>query len=352
MAKETPFVPVKIRCPFCAIESTQYYIKMRMYKEAVVEEDSHVAVYEWENPEFGEIRPNFYHIWHCPTCHYCDEREVFRGEDNSGGKSELIKEKLLIHSRMPNSLIANMGSNIHFENERRQVDSAILAHLLAIYAQELLSVNMRQYPKLARFYLRLAWLYREKETLALPDEAVPAGFETFKDYLNSFGESWPGMPTEESQAMDIALARYQDILNHASGADIKYEINVMNLLIAMLRRLGRNAEALRMVRGLFGAATKARQTARAAIQKNINAAKNQGVLNFAAGVVDKATELAEELSDIVFKEELPAAKEAVMKMGPVDAKTVVEKLCELKFSDITARRMGKMFEKQAAGKKK
>jgi hypothetical protein len=61
-------------------------------------------------------------------------------------------------------------------------------------------------------------------------------------------------------------------------------------------------------------------------------------------------DLVEELSDIVFKEELPRAKEAVMKMGPVDAKTVVDKLRELKFADITCRRMGKMFEKQA-GKK-
>ncbi len=59
----------------------------------------------------------------------------------------------------------------------------------------------------------------------------------------------------------------------------------------------------------------------------------------------------DELGDLVFKEELPAAKEAVMKMGPVDATTVTEKLRELKFSDITCRRVGKMFEKQAQAKK-
>ena len=350
MAKETPFVAVKVRCPFCGVESTQRYIKSRMYKEEVVEEDSHVAVYHWDNPEFAEVRPNFYHIWHCPTCHYCDEKEVFRGEDNSGGKSELIKEKLLIHSRMPNSLIANMGEKIDFNNDRYQVDSAILAHLLAIHAQELLSLNMRQYAKLARFYLRLAWLYREKETLALADENVPQGFGSFKEYLENFREAWPGITTDEATATEIALARYQDILNHAQNADVKYEINIMNLIVAMLRRNGRNADALRMLRGIFTTATKARQTARAAMQKGIDAARNQGVLNFAAGIIDKTTETVEELSEIVFKEELPAAKEAVMKMGPVDAKTVVDKLRELKFSDITARRMGKVFEKQA-GKK-
>lgn len=350
MAKETPFVPVKVHCPFCGVESTQRYIKSRMYKEEVVEKDSHVAVYSWENPEFAEVRPNFYHIWHCPTCHFCDEKEVFRGEDKSGGKLELIKEKLLIHSRMPGSLIANMGSKINFENDRYHADSAILAHLLAIHEQELLSLNMRQYAKLARFYLRLAWLYREKDSLAIADEKVPDGFGSFKEYLEGFRETWPGIPTEEAAATEIALARYQDILNHTQNADVKYEINIMNLIIAMLRRNGRNAEALRMVRGVFTAAIKARQTARAAIQKNINAAQNQGVVNFAAGVIDKATEMAEELQDIVFKAELPAAKEAVLKMGPVDAKTVVEKLRELKFSDITCRRMGIMFEKQA-GKK-
>lgn len=350
MAKETPFVPVKVKCPFCGVESTQRYIKSRMYKEEVVEEDSHVAVYQWENPEFAEIHPNWYHIWHCPTCHFCEEKEVFRGEDSSGGKLEMIKEKLLIHSRMPGSVIANIGSKINFENDRYHVDSAILAHLLAIHEQELLSINMRQYAKLARFYLRLAWLYREKDTLAIPDEKTPDGFGSFREYLESFTAAWPGIPTGEAAANETALARYQDILNRAQSTDVKYEINIMNLIIAMLRRAGRNAEALRAVRGVFTAATKARQTARAAIQKNINAAQNQGVLNFCAGIIDKATEMAEELQEVVFKEELPAAKDAVLKMGPVDANTVVEKLRELKFSDITCRRMGKMFEKQA-GKK-
>ena len=350
MAKETPFVPVKIKCPFCAMESTQRYLKSRMYKEEGIEEDSHVSIYTWENPEFAMVRPNFYHIWHCPTCHFCEEKEVFRGEDKSGGKLELIKEKLLIHSRMPNSLVANMGSNIHFDKDVYQVDSAILAHLLAIHAQELPSVNMRQFSKLARFYLRLAWLYREKTTLALADESVPAGFDSFQAYLESFKDAWPGIPVDEATAMEVALARYKDILNHAQNADVKYEINVMNLIIAMLRRSGKNAEALQMLRGVFGSATKARQSARAALQKNINASANQAILNFAAGIIDKVPDQVEELSDIVFKEELPAAKEAVMKMGPVDAKTVVDKLRELKFSDVTCRRMGKMFEKQSAKK--
>jgi uncharacterized protein (DUF2225 family) len=325
MAKENPFVPVKVKCPFCAMESTQRYIKSRMFKEEVIEEDSHVAVYTWENPEFAMVRPNFYHIWHCPTCHYCDEKEVFRGEDKSGGKLELIKEKLLIHSRMPNSLFAKMGEEIKFDKDVYMVDSAIMAHLLAINEQELLSVNMRQYSKLARFYLRLAWLYREKATLALEDEKTRVDYPTFRDYLESFREAWPEIPTDEATAMDVALQRYRDILNHAQNADVKYEINVMNLIIAMLRRAGKNAEALQMLRGVFGTATKARQTARSALQKNINPSANQAILNFAAGIIDKVPDLVEELSDIVFKEELPRAKEAVMKMGPVDAKTVVDR---------------------------
>ncbi|MCC8179374.1 MAG: DUF2225 domain-containing protein [Planctomycetes bacterium] len=350
MAKETPFVPVKVKCPFCSMESTQRYIKSRMYQPETIEEDTHVATYKWENPEFAQVRPNFYHIWHCPTCHFCDEKEIFRGEDKSGGKLELIKEKLLIHSRMPNSLISRMGSAIDYSKDVYSVDSAIMAHLLAIHEQELLSINMRQYAKLARFYLRTAWLFREKEAFSMEDSPLPVGYATFKEYLESFRAEWPGIVTEEGTAIEVALSRYQDILNHSVNADVKYEINVMLLIIAMLRRLKRNADALRTVRGVFTAATKARQVARAAMQKGIDPARNQGVLNFAAGIIDKATTMAEELGEIVFKEELPAAKEAVLKMGPVDSKTVLDKLREQKFSDITCRRMAKMFEKQAAKK--
>ncbi len=349
--KETPFVPVKIKCPFCETESVQRYIKSRMVQPDIIEEDSHVATYKWDNPEFVNIRPNFYHVWHCPTCHFCDEKEVFRGEDKSGGKLEMIKEKLLIYSRMPNSLIARLGEAIHFEHDNYSVDSALAAHLLAIYEQELLSPNMRQYAKLARFYLRTSWLFREKETLALADDNIPAGFASFAEFLQSFKEEWPDIPLDENVALEIALQRYQDILNHAANVDPKFEINVMNLIVAMLRRMGRNADALRAVRGMFTSATKARQIARAAMQKGINPAFNQGVLDFCAGVIDKATNLSEELGDIVFKEELPRAKEAVVQMGPVDAATVLNKLRELKFSDITCRRVSKMFEKQAKAKK-
>ena len=347
MAKETPFVPVKVRCPFCDAESVQRYVKSRLYQPEAVEEDSHVAAYRWENPEFAQVRPNFYHIWHCPNCHLCDEKETFRGEDKSGGKLELLKEKLLIYSRMPNSLIARMGRAIDFSRDEYAVDSAATAHLLAIYEQELLSPNMRQFGKLARFYLRAAWLFREKEALALPDSPPPQGFATYRDFLAGIGEEWPGIPLDENAALEAALARYRDILDHAANADVKFEINVMNLIVAVLRRLGRNAEALRAVRGVFATAAKARQTALAAVQKGVNAAQNQGILNFAAGVIDRATALAEELGETVFKEELPAAKEAVLKMGPVDAKTVLEKLREMKFSDITCRRLAKMFEQQA-----
>jgi hypothetical protein len=351
VAKETPFVPVKVKCPFCEAESVQRYIKSRMYQPEIVEEDSHVASYKWENPEFSHVRPNFYHIWHCPSCHFCDEKETFRGEDKSGGKLELIREKLLIYSRMPNSLIARLAAAIDFSRDDYSVDSAIAAHILAIHEQELLSPNLRQFNKLARFYLRTAWLYREKRDLSLMDGKTPGGFESFQAFLESFREEWPGMPLGEDAALETALARYRDILNHSSNADVKFEINVMNLIIAVLRRMGRNPEALRAVRGVFATATKARQTARAAVQKGINVAQNQGVLNFAAGVIDKATTLAEELGEIVFKEELPAAREAVLKMGPVDAKTVLDKLREHKFSDITCRRLAKMFEKQAQAKK-
>ncbi|MDR3211126.1 MAG: DUF2225 domain-containing protein [Planctomycetota bacterium] len=350
MAAETPFVPVKLKCPFCETESVQRYIKSRMFQNDIVEEDSHVATYKWENVEFAQIRPNFYHIWHCPNCHLCEEKEIFRGEDNSGGKLELIKEKLLIYSRMPNSLITRMGLVIDFTTDIYSIDSVIVAHLLAIYEQELLSPNMRQFSRLARFYLRLAWLYREKESLGLPDSKLPDNYATFKDFLASFHEEWPAIPLDEPTALQVALERYQDILNHASNGDVKFEINVMNLIIAIHRRCGRNAEALKMVRGVFTAATKARQTARAAIQKGVNPGPNQGILNFCAGIIDKSTTLSEELGELVFKEEFPAAKEAITKLGAIDPNSVADKLRQLKFSEITCRRVGKMFEKQG-GKK-
>lgn len=351
MAKETPFVPANVRCPVCAAESTQIYLKGKMVQPLEVEADQHVLTYKWDNPEFISVRPNFYHIWHCPHCHYSDEKEIFRGEDTSGGRLEMLKEKVLILSKLPGSILNRLGTSVRYPAEPPiLVESAINAHLLAIHIQEILSPTLRMASKIARFTLRLAWLYREREQLGLPSDPPPTGFADHESFWKSLAADWQSIPLDENQALDAAVAAYENDLNTRRTDDPKFEVNVQNLLSCLMERRGDLAGALRYTRNVFTTAAKARNGAKAAAQRGVQPEKMTALANWMNNIVDKTGERVEFLQESLFKEEFPKAKEAVVAMGKVTAQQAVEKLRELKFAEITCRRMGQMIEK-GAGKK-
>jgi len=270
-ASSDPFIVVPVRCPICERDSRQRYVKSKLYTPNTIEGDQHVIDYKWESPKYEGIRPNFYHIWHCPHCHFCDEKEVFRGEDRSGGKLELIREKLLIAARAPGSFITAMGQEIDLVREYVTLECALCAHLQATYIQEMLSPNMRQYQKLGRFYLRTAWLYREKTTWNVPEAGIPMRCRSYMDFFNSLRREWPDLPLTEEVSIEKAIANYRADLDRSKRVDdIRYEVGIMFLLSDLNRRLDRQDDALRCVRTAFQASTRKRQATRQALDSAIS----------------------------------------------------------------------------------
>ena len=352
MPMETPFINVPVPCPVCAVESTHRYLKLKMFKPGVVEDDQHVVDYVWENQEFAAVRPNFYHIWHCPHCHFCDEKEVFRGEDASGGRLEMLREKVLLLSRVKDTLLMRMGVGIGYPAEPDiVVEWAICAHLLAIHVQELLSPSLRMTAKIARFSLRLAWLYRERAMLAAPPPIPPKGFESHEEFLASLRSEWPKMPMDENEALDAAIIAYETDLSNRRTDDPKFEINVQNLLSVLFERKGDMAGAIRYTRAVFTGAAKTRNGAKAAAQRGgANSDKMNALANWMNLAVEKAVERSEKLQEIVFQAEFPRAREVLAAMGKISPEQAAAKLREGGFSETTIRRVTQMLEKAAKKK--
>ena len=154
------------------------------------------------------------------------------------------------------------------------------------------------------------------------------------------------MPTDENTAITTAAQMYELDLNLRRTDDPKFEINVMNLLSCLHERAGRLGDALKYTRTVFAAAARARNGAKAAAQRGDQPEKMLGLATWMNGVVEAAAARVEQLGEIVFKEELPRAKEAVMKMGPVTAEQVEAKLRELKFNGVTCKRVAALFAKK------
>ncbi len=352
--QNTAFVSVPVKCPICERESHQRYVKSKLFTPIEVEADQHVVEYKWESPKFEGIRPNFYHIWHCPHCHFCDEKEVFRGEDKSGGKLELIREKLLIASRAPGSFITCMGREIDLIQEYVTLESALCAHLQATYIQEMLSPNMRQYQKLGKFYLRTAWLFREKATWNVPEASAPAGTNSYEEFFSKLRSEWPDLPMSENEAIDKAIYNYHADLDRSRRVDdVRYEITVTFLLAELNRRRDRLDDSLQCIRGVFQNATQKRQATRHALDSGISKGKGtqqqiesmRSLITWLNNAIDRATNMSEQINNTIFKNEYPKARELVLTMQNPTPKQVWEKLREEKFHEVTCKRVATLFKK-------
>lgn len=353
--KSSPFVTISCKCPICGRESPHRYVKSKLYTPVETENDQHVIKYKWESPRFEGIRPNFYHIWHCPQCQFADEKEVFRGEDDSGGKLELIREKVLISSRAPYHFITRMGQVIDLVQEYIPLESALCAHLQAIYIQEMLSTNMRQYAKLGRFYLRTAWLFREKEAWNVPETNLPAEFKSYEAFFHSLKEEWPELPLNEKTALEQAIHYYQGDLDRSKRVDdVRHEITVLFLLIDLNIRVERLDDAVKLVRHAFQMATQKRSSTRHVLDGAISRGKGtaqqiesmRSLITWLNNAIERATGLSEKLNDLIFQREYPQARDLVLKMKGPDVQSVLKALREAGFHEVTCRRVGAIFNKK------
>ena len=354
-SKKSAFITVNCKCPICSRESTHRYVKSKLFTPQEVEADQHVLTYKWESPRFEGIRPSFYHIWACPACHFSDEKEVFRGKDDSGGKLELIREKVLIASKAPYSFTNRMGNAFNLQQEFVTLESSLCAHLLAIYIQEMLSPNMRQCRKLGRLYLRTAWLYREKACSRLPETDVPRGFPSLQDFLISLREEWVELPLGEEAAIRKSIFYYQADLDRSQRVDdIRHEIGVLFLLEDLHMRLGDRENALRIVRDIFQTATRKRQGTRQALDAAVSRGKGTGqqmetlrsLITWLNNAIERANDINERINDMIFEEEYPEARELVLQMSEPTVKAILGLLRNDGFHDITCRRVAAIFSKK------
>lgn len=158
---KSPFIERVARCPICGESVVNREIRARLYVEEERESDHHVKRYRWGDPDFANVHPPYHHLWHCPYCFYTDGREDF--ESAYTAFSNLVKKAapILQQARTVDGPAARLGRAIDYAH--MGFETAMNAHLLALYIQELLPEAERDAQKLARLYLRTAWLHRESK---------------------------------------------------------------------------------------------------------------------------------------------------------------------------------------------
>lgn len=353
-AKSDPFVRVTCNCPICEREALNRYIKSKMFTPVETEDDQFVLRYRWELEQHSHLRPEYYHVWHCPHCHFCDEKEVFRGEDDLSGKLDILRDRLLIEARRPDGVFVRLGQLIDSQSDELSWSSALAAHILAIYTQNQLSTNMRLTGKLARLYLRTAWLYREQghpeifASAATPDPRLT-------QELQALQEEWEGGPFDETSALRQAMENYTRELDNAGRVDnVRLEISIMLQIVALHRRLGDKPKAYEYARMVFQQCTKKRGSVRQALEgagRRNNVTERQleqlrSLAQWLQNMLERAKGLADELAQSIFRDEYPRAREIVLAMESPTPEDILLRLRKEGFFEGTCRRVAVIYKKR------
>lgn len=164
MKIESPFFMSKLECPICGTTNEFENIKVGAYAETGRETDFSPKDVIWANPDYQAINPLLYFTASCSHCFFTHEfNKEFKEWKNDNVfkmyRLKTLREKHLKKLAEPDSIIRALGSAI--DPKEHPFQSAIMKFLLGIYDEILLERPSAL--DLARYYLRVAWLFRENE---------------------------------------------------------------------------------------------------------------------------------------------------------------------------------------------
>mgnify|MGYP000963971838 FL=1 len=146
----SPFVRRKIMCPICEKESFQYSLMPNQFSVEEKEDDQHPIKLKWYNPDFQDVKPQYYVLFHCPICMFTDFEEYFT-KPQSILNFQSLRANYIKPNPTKSKILQFFKSTISYDNMNFRV--ALLAHLNAIYIYELETREQyKDIKKLARLY--------------------------------------------------------------------------------------------------------------------------------------------------------------------------------------------------------
>lgn len=230
---KTAFLEKVIPCPVCEEQGRHLYIKSKLYAPSEKESDQHIKYYTWIDPDFQGINPAHYFLWICQFCHFTDITSDYE-EPSRDLKNNTIKEHYLNMGKKDKEFVGIMAK--HIDPFHMTFETSMNMYLAAAYTQELpKDPNLRNIPKLARLYLRMAWLWREispqsSEEVVLGSigniektyKELSLNLERFQDLLGKLDESAIRRLKELNATLEQETSNpYKDMLN-AIGMTLRY----------------------------------------------------------------------------------------------------------------------------------
>ncbi len=176
MATESPFLLFRVECPICKQLNEFETIRVGAYAEEGRDTDFCPTNVKWRFPRYQGYNPLVFFIATCSNCHYSREfsntyRDWKSDTNFKTYRLKTVKPKHLDLLATTDSALKLMGEAV--DVNRYPNESAILKLHLAIFDEQLADHYSRL--DVGRFYLRIAWVYRDLESGENPSRQLIKG---------------------------------------------------------------------------------------------------------------------------------------------------------------------------------
>ncbi len=158
--EKQPFFIQEALCPVCKTKSEHYYLRDRTYTICKREDDYFISEYTWAEPGYGRYSLHAFGLWHCTNCKYTDDRKMFIQKEIQQGRAQLdyLKKELMAKKENGDPFIEKICQFIDYPTH--DIRTVLNLSLLATYLHTLPEKIYRNEDKVAKHYLRTAWLFR------------------------------------------------------------------------------------------------------------------------------------------------------------------------------------------------
>lgn len=174
-----PFLVKEVQCPVCKETGTHYYLRDHTYNINTRDADYFISDYSWVEPEFEQFNLHGFGLWHCKSCKFTDDRVMFYQKDFIQGRAYFDYLKKVLISRMGNEELFFEKISPYLDYPSHDLQTSLNLTLLAIYIHTLPESIYQNNDKIAKLYLRAAWLFR-----IMSDKPVTEEIESFLKSYN------------------------------------------------------------------------------------------------------------------------------------------------------------------------
>jgi hypothetical protein len=168
-SNESPFYLRRLECPVCTTVNDFETIRMGAYTEEGRDTDFRPTGRRWHNPKYANVNPLLYFMVTCVSCFYTHEftHQYREWKDDTTFRTyrqKTLRQKHLTALADPDGPLRRLGTSLWPMSY--PLPTAINKLLLGIMDE--LMFEQPSDLDLGRYYLRIAWLFREIDSSDVP----------------------------------------------------------------------------------------------------------------------------------------------------------------------------------------